>query len=411
MNRASLVVAMVATCSAAAASRGAEPAWLGVVVVPVPPPLADQLKLDGKGLMVADVAVDSPADRAGLRLHDVLVAADGAEVAGDAEPFIDMVRVRQPGDSLELALYRGGKEQTLRVELGERPKERELRYLHGPDALFRPGWPNHWRGKMYRYGPKGWRIEEYDELMDQLRRRGYQTPKPRGWGDSDVFKLPLWPGREGGSRLEIRPRYLDPSCPRMWLGRAVKGDRVIEGEVHGDGDITVRRSVRTKDGRLSETSERRFDGPDRLRDKDPEAYEIYRRMKAEGPPPMGVRRDWWPDREQVEKELEELLDRARESAEKLGLTERELQEQIEKYQQKAEQLEQELGRWAEELVDRWRKPPPADGVRFEVHLDGRITVTTRRGPDELTVHFDNEAELQRRRPDLHERFRQLQNSR
>ncbi|HUW82600.1 MAG TPA: PDZ domain-containing protein [Phycisphaerae bacterium] len=410
MNRASLVVAMVATCSAAAASRAAEPAWLGVVVIPVPPPLADQLNLDGKGLMVADVAVDSPADRAGLRLHDVLIAADGAEVVGDAEPFIDMVGARRPGDSMDLAMYRGAKKQTLRVELGERPKERGLRYRYGPDALFRPGWPD-WRGKMYRYGPKGWRIEEYDELMDQLRRRGYQTPKPRGWGDSDVFKVPLWPGGEGDSRFEIRPRYPDPSCPRLWLGRAVKGDRVIEVEVRADGDITVRRSVRTKDGRSSETSERSFDGPEGLRDQDPEAYEIYRRMKPDGPPPDDRRPDWWPDREQVEKELEELLDRARESAEKLGLTERELQEQIEKYQQKAEQLEQEIGRWAKELVERWRERPPADGVRFEVHPDGRITVTTRRGPDELTEHFDNEAELQRRRPDLHERFGQLQSPR
>jgi len=409
MNRASLVLAMVAACSVAAASSVAEQAWLGVVVVPVPPPVADQLNLEGKGLMVADVAVDSPADRAGLRLHDVLIAADGEEVAGDPEPFIDMVRARRPGDSLELALYRGAKKQTLRVELGDRPDQRELRYRHGPDALFRPGLPD-WRGKMYRYGPEGWRIEEYDELMDQLRRRGYQTPKPRGWGDPDVLKRLMRPRGEGGPRFEIR-QHLDPSCPRSWLGKVVKGDRVIEVEVHADGDITVRRSVRAKDGRLSETTERSFDGPEELRDQDLEAYEIYCRMKPEEPPPTEWRRDWWPDREQVERELEELLDRARESAEKLGLTERELQEQIETYQQKAEQLEQEIGRWAEELVERWRKTPPADGVRFEVHPDGRITVTTRRGPDELTEHFDNEAELQRRRPDLHERFGQLRDSR
>jgi len=405
MNRASLVLAMAAVCSAATGSLGAEQAWLGVVVVPVPPPLADQLNLEDKGLMVADVAVDSPADRAGLRLHDVVIAADGQEVAGDPEPFIDMVRARRPGDAMDLAVYRGAKKQTLRVELGERPDQRELRYRHGPDALFRPGWPD-WRGKMYRYGPEGWRIEEYDELMDQLRRRGYQTPKPRDWGDLDLLK-PLIPRHDDGRhRFDIRPKSADPSCPRLWQGRVVKGDQVIEVEVRADGDITVRRSVRTKDGRLSETSERSFDGPEQLRDQDPEAYEIYCRMKPEERPPMEWRRDWWPDREQVERELEELLDRARESAEKLGLTERELQEQIEKYQQKAEQLEQEIGRWAEELVERWRQPA-ADGVRFEVHPDGRITVTTRRGPDELTEHFDNEAELQRRRPDLHERFGRL----
>ena len=407
MNRASMVLAMVAVCSATAASSVAEQAWLGVVVVPVPPPVADQLTLEGKGLMVADVAVDSPADRAGLRLHDVLIAADGEEVAGDPEPFIDMVRVRRPGDAMELSVYRGAKRQTLRVELGDRPDQRELRYRHGPDALFRPGSPD-WRGKMYRYGPEGWRIEEYDELMDQLRRRGYQTPEPRGWGDPDVLKRFMRPRGDGGRPFEIRPKHLDPSCPPVRKGLVAKGDQVIEVDVGADGDITVRRSVRTKDGRSSETSERSFDGPEALRDQDPEAYEIYCRMKPEEPPPMKWRRDWWPDREQVERELEELLDRARESAEKLGLTERELQEQIEKYQEKAEQLEREMGRWAEELVDRWRKPPPADGVRFEVHPDGRITVTTRRGPDELTEHFDNEAELQRRRPDLHERFGKLQ---
>jgi hypothetical protein len=400
---------MVAACSAATASLAAEQAWLGVVVVPVPPPVADQLNLEGEGLMVADVAVDSPADRAGLRLHDVLIAADGEGVAGDPGPFIDMVRARRPGDAMELSVYRDAEKQTLRVELGERPEQRELHYRHGPDALFRPGWPD-WRGKMYRYGPEGWRIEEYDELMDQLRRRGYQTPEPRGWGDLNLPKPPIPPRDEGRYRFEIRPKHLDPLCPRMWQGRVVKGDRVIEVEVGADGDITVRRWVRTEDGRSSEMSESSFNGPEQLRDQDPEAYDIYRRMKPEGPRPSEWRRDWWPDREQVERELEELLDHARRSAEKLGLTERELQKQIDKYQEKADQLEREMGRWAEELVERWRQPPPTDGVRFEVHPDGRITVTTRRGPDELTEHFDNAAELERRRPDLHERFRELQSS-
>ncbi len=79
------------------------------------------LELDPLGPpLVAGVAEDGPADRAGLRPGDRLLAVDGRPVA-QAIDFDIALMGRAAGDSVRLRLVRGDEERQLRLELDPRP--------------------------------------------------------------------------------------------------------------------------------------------------------------------------------------------------------------------------------------------------------------------------------------------------
>jgi serine protease Do len=71
------------------------------------------------GALVQDVTVDSPADRAGLRVYDVVVSFDGAPVGSDDE-LIKEISSRKPGSAAQIGILRDGRPVTLTVKLAER---------------------------------------------------------------------------------------------------------------------------------------------------------------------------------------------------------------------------------------------------------------------------------------------------
>ncbi len=71
------------------------------------------------GVRLSGVREGSPAERAGLRAGDVLVAFGGAEVA-DLYGFTYALRDRRPGDRVEVVVLRDGQRLTFYAVLGER---------------------------------------------------------------------------------------------------------------------------------------------------------------------------------------------------------------------------------------------------------------------------------------------------
>lgn len=71
----------------------------------------------GVGVLIAEVQPDGPADRAGLRPGDVIVAVDGAQARLAADV---MERVgREGGETLEFGIVRSGRAVTLEVSIAQ----------------------------------------------------------------------------------------------------------------------------------------------------------------------------------------------------------------------------------------------------------------------------------------------------
>jgi len=74
-----------------------------------------------KGILVADVLPDGPAEKAGLRKNDVIVAFNGKEI--DSQSLRLAVSSMTPGSTVDLKVLRNGSERNYMVTLGTMPAD------------------------------------------------------------------------------------------------------------------------------------------------------------------------------------------------------------------------------------------------------------------------------------------------
>jgi hypothetical protein len=72
-----------------------------------------------RGVKLSGVTTGSPADKAGVRAGDVVVAIGTHDIA-DLQAMTDALRVHKPGDAVDVRVLRDGSAITLRVTLGSR---------------------------------------------------------------------------------------------------------------------------------------------------------------------------------------------------------------------------------------------------------------------------------------------------
>lgn len=101
---------------------------LGVVVQPVTEDIAASLKMsNARGVIVSQVQPGSPAEGAGFKRGDVILALNG-NVVSDPNSFRNEIAGTPPGRTVTLRIWREGSEQELRATLGEfTPEERPAR--------------------------------------------------------------------------------------------------------------------------------------------------------------------------------------------------------------------------------------------------------------------------------------------
>jgi hypothetical protein len=92
--------------------------YLGVLISPVPEVLYDQLAElpRGQGVVVTHVLPDSPAAKATLRRHDILLEYDDQKIR-DCEHFARLIQTDKPERKVKLTLLRGGRSTTLEATL------------------------------------------------------------------------------------------------------------------------------------------------------------------------------------------------------------------------------------------------------------------------------------------------------
>jgi Do/DeqQ family serine protease len=92
---------------------------LGVTVQAVRSDIAKSLGMsEVEGALVSSVTPGSPAERAGLERGDVILRLDGREIA-DSNALRNEISRTRPGSTVELTVFRGGRERTLKATLGE----------------------------------------------------------------------------------------------------------------------------------------------------------------------------------------------------------------------------------------------------------------------------------------------------
>jgi Trypsin-like serine proteases, typically periplasmic, contain C-terminal PDZ domain len=72
------------------------------------------------GALVSKVTVGSPADKAGIKQGDIILALDGQDIDLDNTLF-SLLSKHNPGDKVKLTVLRAGKNSTVEVTLGQRP--------------------------------------------------------------------------------------------------------------------------------------------------------------------------------------------------------------------------------------------------------------------------------------------------
>jgi len=98
--------------------------YIGVEPQDITPELAEAFRLPRKeGAIVAGVMRGSPAERAGVRVGDILIDVDGKAVTGTTS-MLDIIAQLQPGTTVSFRFLRDGRTVELPIRVGKRPSPR-----------------------------------------------------------------------------------------------------------------------------------------------------------------------------------------------------------------------------------------------------------------------------------------------
>ena len=152
-------------------------AYLGVHTSRLDRAVSHQLGLpNGLHLQVERVAKGSSAEDAGLQLHDILLKFDD-QILVNPEQLKTLVRMRNPGERVNLAILRQSKPLSLLVELMEAPED-----LVG-------SYDSDWFEDRDGFGLDRF-LGPNDRLRDLLRRHSFDFPDPRQFYIHPFFSNP-----------------------------------------------------------------------------------------------------------------------------------------------------------------------------------------------------------------------------
>jgi Do/DeqQ family serine protease len=96
--------------------------WIGVELGPLTPALAESFNLGtAEGAIIKGVLNGGPADKAGAKPGDVLVAIEGKPIV-DPQSVLNVVTSIAPGSAAKMKVKRKGQDLELAVTVGRRPK-------------------------------------------------------------------------------------------------------------------------------------------------------------------------------------------------------------------------------------------------------------------------------------------------
>ena len=96
--------------------------WIGIEAQDITPELAESFKLaQARGSLIAGVLRNSPAEVAGIRAGDILLAINDKEVS-DSSSMLNLIAMLKPNEKAVLKIARAEKQLIVKVTVGKRPK-------------------------------------------------------------------------------------------------------------------------------------------------------------------------------------------------------------------------------------------------------------------------------------------------
>ncbi|MDV6340342.1 Do family serine endopeptidase [Nitrosomonas sp. Is35] len=98
--------------------------WLGVSMQDMTQELAESFGLEEPGgALIASVLKDGPADKAGIKAGDILVAIAGKALKNSSE-MLNVVAALAPGETVTVTVIRNKQEKSIPIKVGVRPKQK-----------------------------------------------------------------------------------------------------------------------------------------------------------------------------------------------------------------------------------------------------------------------------------------------
>lgn len=150
---------------------GGPRAYLGVGLTHLSPELREHFGAPkDSGVMVESVQKDSPAEKAGIRVGDIVVSVDGDAVDSTTD-LRQALQDKKEGDSVRVEVLRGRARQTLVASVKERKTPRLLDLDELPGLMGSP----EWRARIERLGGDCGdlqaRIKDLESRLKDLEKR------------------------------------------------------------------------------------------------------------------------------------------------------------------------------------------------------------------------------------------------
>src|SRR5438477_772173 len=109
--------------------------FLGMGIVPVTDDVKESFNLpEAHGALVQEVTAGKPADRAGIKAGDVVVAIDGRSINTNRD-LIDYISYLPVGSNVNITVIREGQRKTFTAKTAERPLEAENSLQNNPEQI------------------------------------------------------------------------------------------------------------------------------------------------------------------------------------------------------------------------------------------------------------------------------------
>lgn len=155
--------------------------FIGVRVQDLNPELSEYFGIDkGTGILVSSVEKDSPADKAGLKVGDVIIRADGKRMES-GQNLVDIIQDKEKGDKISIELLRNKKKRSVEVEVEEEESSAPFLPSRDPQQYLTT-----WRNYIDTYESQSQKLAEtykkmgenqYKQLMESQKKMNEQLQK------------------------------------------------------------------------------------------------------------------------------------------------------------------------------------------------------------------------------------------